>query len=62
MVTKEWVKGGQKLLYDGYVYVKQKNLANNVVSYSSACKAKVKVFNGTVIGHLHIAIPIPNLC
>ena len=42
-------KGKEKLLFEGFVYVKQKNLAKGVVSfecekcwYSTACKAKVK--------------------
>ena len=48
------IRGGNKIIVDGYVYVKQKMLANNITSYEcclrrgsgkelSACKAKVKV-------------------
>lgn len=60
-------KGGQKVLYEGYAYVKQKDLANNVVSYeceqrryTSACKAKIKVLEGQVIGKLHDHSHQPN--
>ena len=50
-------KGGSKLVYEGFVYVKQKNLANGVVSYEcemrrndKQCKAKLKVKGEEVIG------------
>ena len=53
-------KGKEKLLFEGFVYEKQKNLANGVVSfecekrpYSNACKVKVKVFGNQVVGRLH---------
>ena len=61
----EFVKsetGGEKLVYEGYLYVKQKNLANNVVSYEcdkrrnkGNCKAKVKVDSqrNIVVGRMH---------
>ena len=50
-------KGKEKLLFEGFVYVKQKNLAKRVVSlecekqqYSTTCKAKVNVFDNQVVG------------
>ncbi len=54
------IRGGRKLVYEGYIYVKQKDLARGVVSYecemrkrgagnSSQCKARVKVRNEQVI-------------
>ena len=53
-------KGKEKLLFEGFVYVKQKNLAKGVVSfeckkcrYSTTCKAKVKVFGNQVVEWLH---------
>ena len=53
-------KGKEKLLFEGFVYVKQNNLAKGVASleckkrrYSTACKAKVKVFCNQVVGRLH---------
>ena len=49
-------KGKEKFLFEGFVYVKQKNLAKGVVSfeceehrYSTALKAKVKVFGNQVV-------------
>ena len=49
-------KGGSKLVYEGFVYLKQKTLANGVVSYEcemrrngKQCKAKSKVKGGEVI-------------
>ena len=61
--TMEFVKsekGKDKLIYEGFEYVKQKNLANEVVSfeciqrrYKSACKAKVKVLGQEIVGRLH---------
>ena len=49
-------KGGSKLVYEGFVYVKQKTLVNGVVSYEGEmrrngkhCKAKLKVKSGEVI-------------
>ena len=49
-------RGKNKLIDDGYVYVKQNYLANGVVSYegkhsSGQCKAKVKVLNGAIIAN-----------
>ena len=51
--------GKMKLVYQGYVYVKQKDLVNGVVSYEcekrrhSNCKAKVKVRGNEVVGHVN---------
>lgn len=58
------IRGKQKILYNGYVYVKQKVLAGGVISYEcekrrgnlvgvSECKAKVKVQNEVVVASLH---------
>ena len=52
------MKGGkQKLLYEGYLYIKQKNIASGMVSYgcderqnAHECKAKVKVLAGEIVG------------
>lgn len=48
------------MLFEGYVYVKQKLLKNNVVSwecekrrYSASCRAKLKVDGLQVIGRIH---------
>jgi hypothetical protein len=53
-------KGGQKLLFEGYLYVKQKVLTNNVVSwecerrrYTESCRAKLKVDGMQVVGRIH---------
>lgn len=53
-------KGKLKLFREGYIYVKQKDLSNGVVSYEcerrrskSSCKAKVKVRQGEIIEELH---------
>ena len=60
------IRGKNKIILNGFIYVKQKNLANNVISYEcerrrgtgkelSECKAKVKV-NGedlSVVSYLH---------
>ena len=54
MQKVESIRGKQKIMYNGYVYVKQKNLAHRVISYEcekrggseaglSECKAKIKV-------------------
>lgn len=60
-------KGGRKLVHEGFVYVKQKILANGVVSYEcemrrneKQCKAKVKVLGDEVIANLneHTHAPI----
>ena len=58
------IRGKQKIMYNGYVYVKQKSLANGAISYEcekrrgsgaglSECKAQVKVKDEAVIGSLH---------
>ena len=56
------VRGGDKLVYEGHIYVKQKDLANGVVSFEceerrnkSACKVKVKVDSRkrTVVGRIN---------
>ena len=63
----EWItsiKGKTKLCYEGYIYVKQNNLANGVVAYecemrkrdtltSNQCKAKVKVANDEIVGFVN---------
>ena len=57
-------KGGMKIAFEGYVYAKQKELANKVLSYEcelrsskSQCKAKIKVKDNEVVckvnGHKH---------
>ena len=52
-------RGKMKLIYEGYIYVKQKELANNVTSYEcekrrhNNCKAKVKVCENEVVGHVN---------
>lgn len=58
-------RGKRKIMHNGYVYVKQKDLASGVTGYEcekrrgningiSACKAKIKVNkDGVVIGFLH---------
>lgn len=59
------IRGNNKILLNGYVYVKQKLLANNVISYEcerrrgkgigmSQCKAKVKLNSDlSVVGYLN---------
>ena len=58
------IRGIQKVMHNGYVYVKQKDLAGGVISYEcekrrgngtriSECKAKIKVKNDVVVGTLH---------
>lgn len=58
------VRGKNKIMYKGYVYVKQKNLSAGVISYEcekrrgngtgiTECKAKMKVKNDEVVGFLH---------
>ena len=64
-------RGNNKIIHEGYIYVKQKNLARGVISYecelrkrgkhnSGECKAKIKVMNGEVVGrtnqHTHAAV------
>lgn len=50
------VKGS---LFNGYVYVKPKELANSVLSYEckkyqhSNCNSKVKDYGNEVVGHLN---------
>ena len=60
------IRGQNKIVVDGYVYVKQKTLANNVISYEceqqrgrgrglSVCKAKIKIGNNMIIvGYVNI--------
>lgn len=50
-------KGNEKVIYEGYVYVKQKNLAKGVVSYEcerrrnkAECKAKIKIRGKELVG------------
>ena len=64
MEKVESIRGKQKIMHNGYVYVKQKDLAAGVISYEcekrrghvngvSECKAKIKVKNDVVVGSLH---------
>ena len=55
-------RGKDRLVHDGYIYVKQKDLANGVVSFEceerrnkAVCKAKLKVHieRNEVVGRLH---------
>ena len=57
-------KGNRKLIHEGYMYVFQKNLANDVISWEyekrrrGECKAKIKLdeagnFLGRVNNHTH---------
>lgn len=53
-------KGKTKVLCDGYIYVKQKNLANGVILYEcdrrrsqATCKAKIKILNNEIIDKLN---------
>ncbi|KAK7065780.1 hypothetical protein SK128_024439 [Halocaridina rubra] len=54
-VQIEWCK--RKLIYVGYIYVKQKELANSVISYEcekcwySSFKVKVKAGGNEVVSH-----------
>ena len=54
-------RGGQKIFFEGYIYTKQKNLANDVVSYEcekrrqngerqGECRAKIRVKGQEVVG------------
>ena len=50
-------KGKDKVIFEGYVYVKQKNLANDVVSFEcekrrnkAECKAKIKIRGEVLVG------------
>src|SRR5215831_11580810 len=66
------IRGKNKITLDGYVYVKQKQLANNVTSYEcelrrgngkglSVCKAKVKVASDmSVVGYVNTHSHEPN--
>lgn len=58
------IRGKQKILFNGYAFVKQKDLANDVISYecekrrgngkgNSQCKAKIKVRDEIVVGSLN---------
>ena len=58
------IRGKQKIMHNGYIYVKQKDLAAGVISYEcekrqgnvkgvSECKAKIKVKNDLVVRSLH---------
>ena len=64
-------KGKTKIVHEGYIYVKQKNLANGLISYecelrkngkqnSRQCKAKIKVLCGDIVGYVneHIHAPV----
>lgn len=54
-------QGKVKVEFEGYVYVKQKNLVNGVVSYecekrrkTSQCKAKIKILGKELVGRINI--------
>ena len=64
MQKVESIRGKQKIMQNGYVYVEQKNLADGVIRYKcekrrgngaglSECEAKIKVKDEVVIGTLH---------
>ena len=53
-------KGEPQLILDGYIYTKQKDLANNVISWEcverrneKSCKAKIKTLDNEIIDRLH---------
>ena len=57
-------KSKTKIVHEGYIYVKQKNLANGVISYecelrkngkhnSGQCKAKTKVLCWDIVGYVN---------
>lgn len=52
--------GKYKVVFEGYAYVKQKDLVNGVVSFecekrrnTSICKAKIKLFGTILVGRLN---------
>ena len=62
-------KGKERLVLDGYLYVKQKDLVNGAVSFEceerrnkATCKAKVKVHieRNEVVGRLHTHTHAPS--
>lgn len=60
-------KGKEKVIFEDYVYVKQKNLANGVVSFECEkrrnkleCKAKIKLRKGMLVGRLNSHSHSPN--
>ena len=53
-------KGKDKVIFEGYVYVKQKHLANDVVSFEcekrrnkAECKAKIKIRGEVLVGRFN---------
>ena len=52
-------RGNQKLSYQGFLYVKQKKLANGVVSWEceqrwrNSCNAKIKVRGEEIVGNVN---------
>ena len=57
-------KGQTKIVHEGYIYVKQKNLANGVILYecelrkngkhnSGQCKGKIKLLCGNIVGYVN---------
>ena len=53
-------KGKDKVIFEGYVYVKQKNLANDVVLFEcekrrnkAECKAKIKIRGEVLVGRFN---------
>lgn len=59
-------RGADKLAFEGYTYVKQKDLANFVISYECVnrrnhhCKAKLKIRNGELLGRTNEHTHMPN--
>ena len=60
-------RGKRKSIYEGYIYVKQKDLANGVVSYEcerrrhNNCKAKIKVKGHDVLGRVNSHTHAPDI-
>jgi hypothetical protein len=52
-------RGNQKLSYQGFLYIKQNNLANGVLSWEyeqrrrNSCNAKIKVRGEEVVGNVN---------
>lgn len=53
-------KGKPQLILDGYIYSKQKDLANNVICWEcverrneKSCKAKIKTLDNEIVDRLH---------
>ena len=56
---KESERGNQKPSYQGFLYIKQNNLANGVISWEcehrrrNSCNAKIKVRGEEVVGNVN---------